>query len=247
MKKMLLVILLFPATLLANIDTEPETVGSLAYPSEVKYSGCSISPDQRDFVSKRPVTYNVKGVPRTFPVDTYFRIDDNLNRTYHFSAYTDETSPGIEFDVRQKDSQCDKLMPIEFKPDAFGELEAQYTIEMKVAGKTQPVKRVRKVTNCYRYVKQMARQKYGIELTGVPAYSAYDQLVNLHFKKTTEEKAPIGAICVYNAGGKVTASGGHKYGHIQMRKACGWDYGYGCKTTNPATALGRPFMGCFYK
>jgi hypothetical protein len=208
---------------------------------------CSLQ-GHSDFASKQPLTFTINGAKRTFPTDTLFRIESDMVGNYNVSAVVEGEEDIVEFQVPYKDMQCAGFTPIEFSEDANGELVAEYIQEELVAGKKKAVKKKKSgTTNCYRFVKAFAKKKYGITLTGIPAYTAAAQLKALGFKKTTIAKAPIGAICVYNKGGKPTASGGQKYGHIEMRKSCGWDYGYGCKPAPLTKALGRPFIGCYYK
>jgi len=99
----------------------------------------------------------------------------------------------------------------------------------------------RKMTYCYRYVKQylLKTGKVKVYLPGVSAWQAAGILPKHGFRKTgnTPARARNGEVCVYSGGPK-----GH--GHIEVKRNGKWWYGYGFKA-NPIA--NRRFMGCFYK
>jgi len=111
------------------------------------------------------------------------------------------------------------------------------------AKKKGKVRRVRKMTYCYRYVKarllKMGLVK--IYLPGVSAYSAATTLPKHGFRKTGRgrNKARTNDVCVYSGG-----NGGN--GHIEIKVAGGWWYGYGVKP-DPISLNGRKLITCFYK
>lgn len=99
----------------------------------------------------------------------------------------------------------------------------------------------KKMTYCYRYVKQYLLQtgKVKVYLPGVSAWQAAGILPKHGFRKTgnTPASARNGEVCVYSGGPK-----GH--GHIEVKRNGKWWYGYGFKA-NPIA--NRRFIGCFYK
>lgn len=94
------------------------------------------------------------------------------------------------------------------------------------------------VTNCYHVVKGIVRRR--ISLDGGSAYMAAPLLEKAGWRHfSSYDDAPIGSVCVFNPGGKVTTSGGHIHGHVGVKGAGG--------IANPTSgfALERPFLGCW--
>lgn len=100
---------------------------------------------------------------------------------------------------------------------------------------------LKKMTYCYRYVKQYLLQtgKVKVYLPGASAWQAASILPKHGFRRTGHSPATAknGEVCVYSGGPQ-----GH--GHIEVKRNGKWWYGYGFKA-NPIS--GRRFMGCFYK
>ncbi len=103
--------------------------------------------------------------------------------------------------------------------------------------------RKRKMTYCYRYVKQylLKHKLVKIYLPGGSAWMAAGELPKHGFHKIAggPESARVHDVCVYRGG-----NGGN--GHVEVRVPGGWYYGYGVKpnTINRST---HPFLGCFRK
>lgn len=120
-----------------------------------------------------------------------------------------------------------------------GELK-DYNIpsDLQVAGRGRARKKRGGTTYCYRAVKQIVHRR--ITLTGVAAYMAAPQLRSAGWRHySSYDSAPMGSVCVFGRGGRVTRSGGHKYGHVGVKGAGG--------IANPVEGfhLGRPFLGCW--
>lgn len=172
---------------------------------------------------------------KKYKAGTEFYFDDEGN-AYDLSSKSDQPLP---VDPNDPALNCNNLTPIPYDENTGEFGEYSLPIDFKVAGKGKPRKRKGGVTHCYRAVK--AAVKHKVTLTGGSAYMAYAQLKAKGWKKVSYEAAPKGAICVFNKGGRVTASGGHKHGHIGIKGRSG--------IINPTAgfALKRPFMGCFHQ
>lgn len=101
----------------------------------------------------------------------------------------------------------------------------------------------KKMTYCYRFVK-IRLQKLGLVkgyLPGGSAYQAATILPKYGFKRTSRgvKGARKNDVCVYSGG-----NGGN--GHIEIRTAGGWWYGYGAKL-QPISLNGRRLIACFSK
>lgn len=110
--------------------------------------------------------------------------------------------------------------------------------DFDLAGPGHARKKRSGVTNCFHVVKQLVRGR--ISLFGVAAYMAAPQLRAAGWRRfASYAAAPYGAICVFAAGGKRTASGGQIYGHVGVKGAGG--------VANPMSGfhLLRPFLGCW--
>jgi hypothetical protein len=99
----------------------------------------------------------------------------------------------------------------------------------------------KKMTYCYRYVKQYLL-KHGLVNTYLPGASAYMAatiLPKYGFKKVnrTPAHAIVNDVCVYGGG-----NGGN--GHIEIKTPQGWYYGYGYKAS---PIKNHPLKGCFHK
>ncbi|MCO5141624.1 MAG: hypothetical protein M9962_00880 [Oligoflexia bacterium] len=116
---------------------------------------------------------------------------------------------------------------------------SQYGIE-EVAKKKKKGKK--KMTYCYRYVKQYLLKKKLVKvyLPGVNARDAAKILPKHGFKKTghTPRTAKNGEVCVYTGG---------CCGHIEVKINGKFWYGYGYKDKPINELLPRPFLGCFTK
>lgn len=125
-----------------------------------------------------------------------------------------------------------------------GENPSEASVLMGAAKKSKKVKKKKKkkgMTYCYRFVK-IRLQKLGLVrgyLPGGSAYMAAKHLPKHGFKRTQRgiQSARVNDVCVYSGGPQ-----GH--GHIEMRTAGGWWYGYGVKS-KPMS--GRRFIACFSK
>jgi hypothetical protein len=99
----------------------------------------------------------------------------------------------------------------------------------------------KKMTYCYRYVKQylLKHGMVNVYLPGGSAWMAAKELPKHGFTKTgrTPANAIVNDVCVYKGG-----PAGH--GHIEIKLAQGWYYGYGYKKS---PIKNRIFMGCFHK
>lgn len=117
-------------------------------------------------------------------------------------------------------------------------------VAAKSKSKKKATKRKKKkkgMTYCYRFVK-IRLQKLGLVkgyLPGGSAYMAAKHLPKHGFKRTSRgiKNARTNDVCVYSGGPQ-----GH--GHIEMRTAGGWWYGYGVKSSPMS---GRRFIACFSK
>jgi hypothetical protein len=100
---------------------------------------------------------------------------------------------------------------------------------------------LKKMTYCYRYVKQYLLQtgKVSTYLPGESAWMAAGLLPKYGFRRTghTPANAVNGEVCVYSGGPQ-----GH--GHIEVKRNGAWWYGYGYL---PRPMQGRKFIACFYK
>lgn len=101
----------------------------------------------------------------------------------------------------------------------------------------------KKMTYCYRYVKQYLLQtgQVKVYLPGGSAHNAAAILPKHGFRKTghTASSAQNGEVCVYRGG-----NGGN--GHIEVKRNGKWWYGYGFKD-HPITPRNHPFIGCYKK
>lgn len=99
----------------------------------------------------------------------------------------------------------------------------------------------KKMTYCYRYVKLYLLEHGMVKeyLPGGSAWMAATTLPKYGFKKSGRKpsNAIVNDVCVYKGG-----PSGH--GHIEVKTAKGWYYGYGYKA---APIKNRIFMGCFHK
>lgn len=99
----------------------------------------------------------------------------------------------------------------------------------------------KKMTYCFAYVKRelLSSGKVSGYLPGESAYMAASILPKHGFRRSgnSPASAKVGEVCVYSGGPQ-----GH--GHVEIRKAGGWWYGYGVK---PNAMTGRNFIACFVK
>ena len=208
-----------------------------------------VDPNQSEFASNVPLRVN----GRMYPMNTHFTIrrgeDGSLQAIAHLEDSSGENSDDFGsydfLEIGPEDFSCDDLTAIPVTTDENGDVElGEYSlpVDILVAGKQKkPQTRKKKggTTHCYREVKRLVRHK--IKLTGIAAYMANQQLIDAGWKKYSYKRAPNGSVCVFNKGGKVTKSGGHKYGHIGIKGKGG--------IVNPQAGfdLKRPFLGCYYK
>lgn len=121
-------------------------------------------------------------------------------------------------------------------------LEETTVMEFMINGKKKKVVRRRGgMTYCYRFVKMRLIQLGLVKskLPGGSAYMAASILPQHGFSRTGRgpASAQINDVCVYSGG-----TGGH--GHIEIKTARGWWYGYGYKSS---PIRGRGFIACFSK
>lgn len=209
-----------------------------------------VTEEATNFASNKPIVINGKN----YPEDTHFTIRRNGADLEIMANFDDQSGAEKDefgsYDIipqEQFSLGCKDLTSIPLTKDKNGELvlgEYSLPVDFAIAAKkgTKPKTRKKKggVTYCYREVKRIVRKK--VTLTGGSAYMAAPQLEAAGFKKITDYKAaPNGAICVFGPGGRKTASGGHKHGHIGIKGMGG--------VVNPAAGftLGRPFIGCYVK
>lgn len=208
-----------------------------------------IDSESSEFATNTPLTLN----GRTYPADTHLTItrgeDGSFKAIAHLNdnsgAESDEFGSYDFLDLGSQEIGCDQITSIPVTEDENGDMQlGEYSlpVDILVAGKEKPRKRKKKggTTYCYREVKRIVKNK--ITLTGVAAYMANSQLKKAGWKRYSNyNSAPKGSVCVFNKGGKVTSSGGHKYGHIGIKGRTGViDPSVGFK-------LNRPFLGCYYK
>jgi hypothetical protein len=97
------------------------------------------------------------------------------------------------------------------------------------------------MTYCYRGVKNylLAHHMVSSYLPGASAWMAATTLPKYGFHKVSEspEQAKLNDVCVYHGG-----RGGN--GHIEVKVAGGWYYGYG---VIPHAIRNHPFIACFRK
>lgn len=173
---------------------------------------------------------------KNYDAGTEVYIDDEGNAIAFTGGNRDAA---IDMGMRADQFKCDEITVVEVDPETGESKPYNIPLDFQMAGKAKPKKRGG-TTHCYRAVK--AKVAHKIKLTGVAAYMAAPQLRKAGWRETKNYgSAPNGSICVFAAGGKKTASGGHKYGHIGIKGTSG--------ITNPKAGfdLKRPFIGCFYK
>lgn len=207
------------------------------------------SSENTNFASNQDMTINGKFYPR----DTQFTIHQDENGDLLATAHLTDGSGELTDEEGSYDFipdnnafiSCENFTNIPSSTNALGDVvlgEYSLPIDYDTAGTGQtPKKRKKGTTYCYREVKRLVAKK--ITLTGAYAYMAEDQLRNARgwTRYTNYNSAPRGSICVFGPGGRVTKSGGHKYGHIGIKGKTG--------VINPQAGfdLGRPFYACYYK
>lgn len=161
---------------------------------------------------------------------------------------SDDVQEVVWISVDDFDSEAFVMVDLEDPFDDNGEeiveLESEDSQIMTSAQKKKSKKRgKKKMTYCYRFVK-IRLQKLGlvkVYLPGGSAYQAAGILPKHGFKRTSRGVggARINDVCVYTGG-----NGGN--GHIEIRTAGGWWYGYGVKSHSIGTRSHR-LIACFSK
>lgn len=240
-----------PQRMPQSYDSETTSSSDLVLNEQIiaSHPGACIGIGQSNphFASNSALSFNGK----TYTADTYFTIhqtEDGVQAIAHLTdgsgSESDENGTYDIIDIPNGAFSCEDFTSIPMSTDENGEVQlGEYSlpVDILVAGKKKkPRKRKKGTTYCYREVKRVVRKQ--ITLTGVAAYMANAQLKAAGWKRhSSYKRAPKGSICVFNKGGKVTRSGGHKYGHIGIKGRGG--------VINPETGfrLKRPFLGCYTK
>ncbi len=166
--------------------------------------------------------------------------DERLGSLVHLGVDSDDPSLPSDVWVKMSDSTLAGFAKVpEAEDAAFADARSDDGSVVDVRGRRGRGG----MTYCYRYVKQYL-MKVGLMKTYLPGGSAYmaaKTLPRYGFHKTGSgpESAQINDVCVYHGG-----RGNN--GHIEVRVAGGWYWGYGIKP-HSITRVNHPFLGCFRK
>ena len=168
----------------------------------------------------------------TIPVDSLFTVlekavDANGLPMVHVGVDSDANVPS-DFWARASEVDPSALVEMSEDQEQSGLLGAQG---------------VKGMTYCYKFVK-MYLMKIGLVreyLAGGSAWMAKNALpaAGFHMNGRRPAQAQVNDVCIYYGG-----RGGN--GHIEVRTAAGWYYGYGYKSA-PITLVNHTLIGCYSK
>ncbi len=181
----------------------------------------------------------IDGKSYRYGTEIYF---DDQGNAFIYQGDSDDVIP-VSLKTNHVNCKQITVLPYDRETGEIGEYNIP--IDFELAGKKTKPKKRGGTTYCYRGVKAVVNgnKSYAngrLRLSGVAAYMANNQLAKSGLKKySSYQSAPKGSICVFNKGGKVTSSGGHKYGHIGIKGRGG--------VIDPMVGfnLKRPFLGCY--
>lgn len=159
------------------------------------------------------------------------QVDARGDRLVHLGLDSDDVSLPSEIWVRST----------EFDAASIEKLEAGVSVNESTAAMDAFM--FKKMTYCYRYVKQYLLKKNLVSryLPGASAWMAKDYLPQEGFRRTGKgpSAARVNDVCVYSGG-----NGNN--GHIEVLAPSGWYYGYGYSRA-PISMNNHRLISCFSK